>query len=162
MGLRMSKDIWIISDTHFGHDNIIKYCNRPFENVETMNEYMIEKWNSIIKDEDKVYHLGDVYFKDSSMLSKLNGKKRLILGNHDNGKDQKLNSVFQKIISYRMMGEFGIILSHIPIHEGSIKEGWINVHGHIHDKPVPTMRHRNVCVEELDYRPINIEDLRVK
>lgn len=161
----MANEIWVISDTHFGHTNILEYANRPFQNVDDMNEYMVERWNSVVKEGDKVYHLGDVYFKDASMLSQLNGKKRLILGNHDDGRDKKLLAVFQKILSYRMMPQFGLIFSHIPIHEKSLLRSGqecVNVHGHIHEKPQISPRHRNVCVEELDYTPINIEDLRIK
>ena len=74
-------NLFVISDTHFGHANIIKYCNRPFSSVEEMNERMIENWNSVVTVQDHVYHLGDVYFgnETSNFFHRLNGKKRLIL-----------------------------------------------------------------------------------
>jgi calcineurin-like phosphoesterase family protein len=83
----MSK-IFFTSDHHFGHNNIIKFSNRPFENVEEMNEVLIEKWNSKINPEDEVYHLGDFGMtKDTeqiaNILDKLNGTKYLIVGNHE-------------------------------------------------------------------------------
>lgn len=88
-------NIWIISDTHFNHKNILgftdsegkKFRGDLFKDVSDMNEQMIYNWNSVIKPEDKVYHLGDVYFgsqpEADAILSRLMGKKRLIVGNHD-------------------------------------------------------------------------------
>ena len=75
-----------------GHANIIKYCNRPFETVERMNKEMIKKWNSVVKEGDKIYHLGDFIFgkKDiaAEIISRLNGNIYLIKGNHDHMKNQ--------------------------------------------------------------------------
>jgi calcineurin-like phosphoesterase family protein len=163
----MSRNIWVISDTHFGHANIVEYSNRPFSNVEEMDEFMVTAWNETVKDGDIVYHLGDVYFgnKGAENLQKLKGRKRLILGNHDTGKDPKLTSVFQKISVWRMFPEFGLLLSHVPIHAGSLfhKNGKLkNVHGHIHENKIDDERYRCVCVEHTEYRPINIEELRVR
>ena len=164
-------DIWVISDTHWGHGNIIEYCNRPYRNYLQMDWDMVERWNSIVKPQDKVYHLGDVYMQCSkgyieNILRNLNGKKRLILGNHDNGKDQILQRYFQKIDVWRMLPEFGLLLTHVPVHESTLDRGskgkLLNVHGHIHDKPSPSKDHRCVCVEQINYIPISIEDLRVK
>lgn len=168
----MSRDIWIISDTHFGHENIIRYCNRPFVNAREADEKMIDNWNSVVKDDDIVYHLGDVYFgvNGRDALAKLKGRKRLIIGNHDDGKDQFLHKHFQKIMVWRMFPEFGLLLSHIPLDRSSL-ERWennklshylMNVHGHIHDRNSPTSDHCNVSVEQINYTPINIEELRVK
>jgi len=163
----MSRNIWVISDTHFGHANIVEYSNRPFSNVEEMDEFMVTAWNETVKDGDIVYHLGDVYFgnKGAENLQKLKGRKRLILGNHDTGKDTKLTSVFQKISVWRMFPEFGLLLSHVPIHVGSLfhkKGNLTNVHGHIHENKIDDDRYRCVCVEHTQYRPINIEELRVR
>lgn len=168
----MSRDIWVISDTHFGHDNIINYCGRPFANAEIMDEKLIENWNSVVKEGDIVYHLGDVYFgvNGRDALRHLNGRKRLILGNHDDGKDKYLQNTFQKISVWRMFPEFGLLLTHVPVHESAL-ERWerpdlkynlINIHGHIHEKPAPSKDHRNVSVEQINYTPINIEELRIK
>lgn len=173
----MSRDIWVVSDTHFGHDNIIKYCNRPFTNAKEADQLMIDNWNSVVKEGDIVYHLGDVYFGESGRhaLTKLKGRKRLILGNHDNGKDKLLHNTFQKIMVWRMFPELGLLLTHVPVHESSLEryygathaeverfDNLVNVHGHIHDKPSPSPLHRNVSVEQTNYTPINIEELRVK
>ncbi len=79
--------IFIVSDTHFNHANIIKYACRPFENIQDMNQALIEGWNSVVRPNDKVFHLGDFGFgtdeQITSILSQLNGNKTLILGNHD-------------------------------------------------------------------------------
>jgi len=171
----MERNIWVTSDTHFNHTNIIQYCGRPFGNSELMNECLIENWNSVVKDQDIVYHLGDVYMggdrqETYHLLSQLKGRKRLILGNHDNGKDQILQRNFQKITIWRMFTEFGLLLTHVPVDPSSLFRGktgneenppkLLNIHGHIHNKQSPTEDHRCVCVEHTNYTPINIEELR--
>jgi calcineurin-like phosphoesterase family protein len=167
-------DIWVISDTHFNHENIIGYGQRPFYNVTDMNETMIERWNSVVKDTDKIYHLGDVYMSDgdrmNSILHRLKGKKRLILGNHDNGRDQILQKHFKKIDVWRDFRDFGLLLTHVPVHQSALRRGFkrgkeeslVNIHGHIHQNKSPDGPYRCVCVEHTDYFPINIEELRVK
>ena len=169
-------EIYIISDTHFGHENIIKYCGRPFTSAKKMNEAMVERWNAIIKPEDKVYHLGDVYFPGvvktpmhwSQFFAQLHGHKRLILGNHDNGKDQILQRTFEKIGVWRMFPEYGLLLTHVPVHESALKRGptgnetnprsLVNVHGHIHDNMSPAGPYINACVEWTNYKPMHIEE----
>ena len=84
--------VFIISDTHFGHENIIKYCNRPFSSVEEMDEKMIKNWNETVSNNDVVLHLGDFGLGKkeyiASIVKRLNGKKILIMGNHDNWSEQ--------------------------------------------------------------------------
>lgn len=79
--------LWFTSDTHFGHANIIKFCNRPFDDVDQMNEAIIDNWNHVVGPDDIVFHLGDValgpWEKWDSLLTRLNGYKILVVGNHD-------------------------------------------------------------------------------
>jgi calcineurin-like phosphoesterase family protein len=171
-------NIFVISDTHFNHANILNFTNdagelvRPgFESVEAMNEHIIEKWNSVVGPNDHVYHLGDVHFgaklrakENAAILRRLNGKKRLVLGNHDDGKDPLLHEFFEKIMLWRMFKEFGVVLSHTPMHPAVLGEArWdgsaINIHGHIHRNVSPSPKHINVSVEAIDYTPKLIPDL---
>ena len=162
------REIFILSDTHFGHSNILKFTDsttgarvRPlWESADDMDEYMIQKWNDTVRDQDIVYHLGDVYFaKGREILPRLRGRKRLILGNHDNGKDQNLHKCFEKILMWRMFPEFNCLLTHVPIHESNFSKVEYNLHGHIHQNTSPTPRHINCCVEVQDYTPKSIEVL---
>ena len=179
----MARDIWVISDTHFDHANILNFTDREgrptrgdrFTDVEDMNEQMIANWNSVVKPGDKVYHLGDVLFgtrKEEWMnknMPRLNGQKRLIVGNHDNIKFMAAGGWWSKIDLWRMWPEFGLLFTHVPVHNSTLGEShrfgegsMVNVHGHIHQNPSPTEFHRCVCVEQINYTPINIEELRVR
>ena len=162
------RDIFVVSDTHFGHANILKFTDsttgeriRPhWDNVEQMDEDMITLWNSVVKDNDIVYHLGDVYFRNGAeILPRLKGRKRLILGNHDNGKDQNLLKHFDKIMMWRMFPEFNCLLSHVPVHESTLFKVQYNLHGHIHQNASPTPNHINCSVEVQEYTPKPIEEL---
>ncbi len=162
----MSK-IYIISDTHFGHENILRFRDsntneliRNFSDIHDMNEHIVQRWNAVVTDEDIIYHLGDVYFgKGWEVLERLKGRKRLILGNHDNGKDQKLQKYFQKIVMWRMFPEYNCLLTHVPVHESSLFKVQYNLHGHIHQQASPTEKHINCSVEVQDYMPKLITDL---
>lgn len=162
------RNIFVVSDTHFGHANILKFTDsttgeriRPqFSSVEEMDEHMVERWNSVVKDEDIVYHLGDVYFEHGhKVLSRLKGRKRLILGNHDNGKSSHLQANFQKILMWRMFPEHNCVLTHVPIHESGMYKVRYNLHGHIHQNPSPGEQWINCSVEVQDYTPRAIEEL---
>lgn len=127
---------WFISDTHFNHENIIKYCNRPFETKEEMDEYMIKKWNSVVKEGDTVYHLGDFalglsFDEHLKLVSKLQGDIVLIYGNHDRKGVGFMERVgFKEVHKKRLiLGKY--ILTHRPQDESQIPEGFINFHGHM-------------------------------
>jgi len=160
------KNTFVISDTHFGHHNIIQYCQRPFASAEDMDEIMVQRWNEVVKTGDKVYHLGDVYMSRGNgnadrILARLNGTKVLILGNHDNAKDQTLQRHFKRIYAYRFLPDFQVTLSHIPVEENSIQRRTIlNLHGHTHDKGSPRGPYRCACVELTGYKPVALEELR--
>ena len=160
------RKIFTISDTHFGHENILKFTDgegaylRPFKSIDEMNTCIIDNWNSVVSDQDIVYHLGDVFMRKGwECLKSLNGRKRLILGNHDTGKSKHLQDAFQKISVWRMFPELGIVLTHIPIIIPEKAKYSINIHGHIHDKKSPTENHINVSCEAVNYMPVNIEEL---
>jgi len=146
---------WLISDTHFYHENIIKYCNRPFNTVTAMNFAMIENWNGVVDKDDTVYHLGDFalgrscdYVKRvNAILDLLNGKKYLIKGNHDR-KVAQLN--FEDVFNGLVLD--GFMLSHVP------KETeLVNIHGHVHNNmPFHYMVNKyNVSVDVIGFTPIN-------
>jgi calcineurin-like phosphoesterase family protein len=167
-------NIWVTSDTHFNHANILNFTDsegnkvRPFTSVEDMNQTMIERWNEVVKPGDKVYHLGDVFFgsKDSfkQLWPKLNGSKRLIVGNHDDIPFLSSGGFFQKVQMWRVFREWSITMSHVPIHSSGfynykLDKPTLNVHGHIHQNPSPEGPYHCVCVEQTDYYPVHIEEL---
>jgi calcineurin-like phosphoesterase family protein len=163
----MNKETFVISDTHFGHANIIKFVDknnnniRPFSDVEEMDSYMIEKWNSVVKDGDRVYHLGDVVINRRCLpiLDKLNGKKVLIKGNHDIFRLRDYVKYFDDIRAYKVIPEYGIIMSHIPIHPESLKRWKLNIHGHLHNNKLDDPKYKNVSVECINYTPLNLKEL---
>jgi len=171
--MKRKRDTWVISDTHLFHENILKFTDkegkkiRSFSSIKEMNECILEKWNSVVKPGDIVYHLGDVFIGDSGSFLKLwpkfHGRKRLILGNHDDARFLSQGALFQKVQLWRLWKEEKLIFSHIPLHRSSIdegnREGFINVHGHIHQNSSPEGPYKNVSCEVVDYTPVNIEDL---
>ena len=182
--MKLDRNIWLISDTHFFHEKILTFTDGAtgelirgsrFANVTEMNECMADNWVSTVKKDDIIYHLGDVMIGPKeeflTLFNKLPGRKRLILGNHDDAKFLVQNNVFQKVLMWRMFPEMGLLLSHVPLHESSLRHGnphdpnvktMLNVHGHIHQNLSPTINHRNVSVEAINYTPINIEEIRIK
>ena len=168
----MSRNYWVISDTHFFHANSLKWGrNEVFSSVEEMNETMVSNWNSVVRPGDKVYHLGDVLMGPSSpvernsLMGRLAGSKRLIVGNHDDVKYMVQNRWFQKIQLWKVFNEFNCIMTHVPIHQDSLVErlavrGGFNLHGHTHFDGSPEGPYRSACVELNNYTPVNLETLR--
>lgn len=136
---------------------------RSFSSVEEMDETIIERWNAVVKHDDYVYHLGDVIFdtrKTASIFTRLNGKKRLILGNHDAVKGSVLINYFEKVVLWQRFDDLGIIATHLPMHEsGLVGKYTRNVHGHIHNQELPSPNHLCVSVERTDFRPVNLSEL---
>lgn len=167
------QNVFLVSDTHFGHANICKFTNedgsplRPWDDVNEMDEDMVRFWNEIVRPNDKVYHLGDLVINDRHLktIERLNGTKVLIKGNHDTAKLSKYVPLFKDVRSYHVLK--GLIFSHIPIHEDSLNRFGCNVHGHLHgglvkkDGIIDT-RYFNVCVEHTNFRPILLEDVKTR
>lgn len=155
-------NVFFVSDTHFGHENIIKYCNRPYANAEEMTKDLIARWNATITKRDTVYHLGDVCFKSEHLpiMDELNGaKKILILGNHDQLPISDYASYFDEI--YGMTQYKGFWLSHCPMHPDELRNKK-NIHGHTHTNNMTGSTkgmYKNVSVENIDYKPISFAEL---
>lgn len=167
--------IFYTSDLHFGHRNVIEFDKRPFESVQEMEEVLIQKWNDKVKAEDEVYILGDFVYrsdKDSSyFLKKLNGKKHLIVGNHDRTmlKNNKAMRMFESVSTLKTIrdGNHYVILCHYPLCEWEMDHyGSIHLYGHIHNNQQDTydfMKNRknayNVGCMLHDYAPVSLEEL---
>lgn len=141
-------NIWFTSDTHFGHKNIINFCERPFESTDEMDEFIIKNWNSKVGKEDVVFHLGDFAFATNKrwqeLIYKLNGTIYLILGNHDITRwpgDYTMN-LFHVVTNQMMLkidNKYKVYLNHFPFlcYDGVYRnpqDCTIQLHGHTHER----------------------------
>lgn len=157
--------MWFTSDTHYHHKNIIKYCNRPFETVEQMNDVLIEEYNKVVGPDDIVYHLGDFSFCPSSevenILSQLNGRKTLIHGNHDDRRVTGASGWYETCSSLLIdLGGVSIRLHHYPKGRDKYTETFY-LHGHTHNTIPPTSSSLDVGVDSAHhilgvYRPFSL------
>ena len=163
----MSYNIFIISDTHFSHENMYQFFNydgtklRPWDSAEDADDFMIEKWNSIVKPNDKVYHLGDVGINRNKLdiiMQKLNGTKVLIKGNHDKFKPKFYLQHFKDIRGCHNLDNF--LLTHIPVHPECKSKFKLNIHGHVHANSLTDPWYYNTCVEVNNYAPIPFEEIK--
>jgi len=177
--------IYITADNHFGHTNVIKYCKRPFSSVEEMDEVMIERWNSKVKRNDTVYHLGDFTLFGSKRaleyFSKLNGQIYIITNwnHHDKNWIGKIvgrpegmyqNTIYESkslhhvrlidTISYPLgLGKY-IVMCHYPIEEWDRKHyGSIHLHGHSHGNSRKIPNRYDVGVDCWDFYPVTLEEI---
>lgn len=163
---------WIISDTHFGHQNILTFMHdgkpvREFSSVQEMDEIMVQNWNNLVKPNDIVYHLGDVVIGTGdnanyiSILNRCNGIKELVKGNHDLLPGNIYHQYFRKVHAMIIDKKKKLIMTHIPIHLSCVDRFKINLHGHIHQSSVDDNRYINCCVDYPgnNYSPINMETI---
>lgn len=170
------KEQWFISDTHWGHKNILGFCPSRRQlgaDIEAHDEALIQRWNEMVSWGDVIYHLGDVAFgrrkANLDWMKRLNGRIFLLRGNHDTQPNCKWAAMVEDILPsvYPIPGLSDIVLSHAPIHQASMAGRWaLNVHGHMHDNVVllpggrtgqPDPRYMNISVEQIDFRPIPLE-----
>jgi len=171
--MNINLDTYVISDTHFGHDNIIKYCNRPEDHDFLMHLY----WTSIVQENDDILHLGDVmWYKHDTpwdesrtlvdVVKSLPGNKFLVKGNHDNKSNDWWGeigfTVLPKRVFYNYEGK-RILFTHYP--ENNFIMHWdINIHGHIHNHGYEVKEENgrqfiNVSVEVMGYAPVKLGDI---
>jgi len=150
--------IYLTSDTHFSHYNIIKYCNRPFYSAKEMNEVLIANWNSTVSPEDTIFHLGDFALtkreESAEIISRLNGYKILIRGNHDRSLQVMKELGFDEV--YNEYQYEGWLLKHHPERaESGIKQ----LAGHVHEKWSRIKDVINVGVDVRHFKPHTLEQL---
>lgn len=160
-------ELFFIGDTHFGHKNVLTFEHngeplRPFADLEEMHETIVERWNATVSPDDKIYHLGDVAFSKPGIrvMGRLNGRKRLIRGNHDLLKLNVYREYFNEVYGVRQID--GYWLTHVPISEHMLDQPRVkaNVHGHTHALTLPNPLYVNVSVEAINYTPLSFEEVR--
>lgn len=152
-------NVLFIADLHLGHKWMAYH--RGFQDEFYHDEHIIDQWNKKVHKRDIVYILGDITMNTNKhyyQLDKLNGRKIVVLGNHDNPRDvPELLKYVEKVggaVDYK-----GCFLTHIPIHESEIHRVRFNIHGHIHENVIEHDKYINVSAEVLDYIPKTLEEL---
>ena len=169
--------IWFTSDEHFFHKNVIRLCNRPFVNLDEMHKTLVDNHNSVVSKNDTVYHLGDFAFGRGDhvgeLILKLNGQHIFMKGNHDDWmKSKKIN--FDLLMNGNMV-DYGdeykeihyknemMVLCHYPMRTWNRSHyGVIQLYGHCHGNLESLKNQYDVGVDNNDYFPISIDDIRMK
>jgi calcineurin-like phosphoesterase family protein len=165
--IEITPNTWIISDTHFFHENIGNYCSRP----DKWQDLIIKNWNALVSPDELVLHLGDFALVKKSNFEKitniLNGKLFLLRGNHDRLGRTYCETQGVTLLNDPLLVEFGdhikLAFSHRPI--VPLSDGIINLHGHIHNVPPPPEgsnlgpNHINMSVEVREYRPWRLREI---
>ena len=160
----MSK-LFLTADTHFGHENIIKYENRPFMDKESMDAAIIKNWNSVVSKKDKVILAGDVSFygkdKTAEIIQQLNGKKILVKGNRDQRNNTWwLDVGFDEVSNYPIIYKEWFVIQHEPPTYYNDATPYFYIYGHVHSSEMYrtiTKQTACVCVERWDYTPVELE-----
>ena len=159
--------VWVWSDLHFGHQNIIRYTNRPFADAPAMDRQLYANWATAVDPADVLIFVGDVAMRAAvgeatwSRIRRAPGRtKRLVVGNHDlTGAGALRVDGFDDICSLLYAaGDPPLLFTHMPL--SKVPEGWVNVHGHTHAAPVTRSPHINVSVEHIRYRPLALPRIR--
>lgn len=168
--------VWFTSDNHFGHENIIRYCDRPFPSVEAMDAEMVHRWNAVVQPGDRVYVVGDFALapveRCIELLGTLNGQKHLIEGNHDRHrlKKRRYREAWASVDPLKEVTVLGpddetkkkIVLCHYAMEVWNLSHrGTWMLHGHSHGT-MPDDPHKlriDVGVDCHDYRPIHLEEI---
>ena len=173
-------NVFTCGDLHLGHRGITKFLRpdgskeRPWDDVEEMNEALITNWNSVVRPKDTVIVLGDFVINRSALplAARLNGTKELVMGNHDTMRAEEYLVYFKKLHGVKVFDDY--VMSHIPLHPASVIPRYKgNAHGHLHSgrvEPIGIEREyfiqdpRYVCVsmEQISYTPVAWEEIKKK
>ncbi len=176
---------WFTADAHFGHANIIRYCDRPYRSVEAMRSGLVRRWNAVVGESDRVFVLGDFALgrveETLGVLKELNGVKELLVGNHDRPFDPRprqraewtarylqagFHSVTHGTAGYTLAGHHPVLIGHFPYagdsHDADryadqrpYDSGLPIIHGHVHTTWHLNGRQLNVGVDVNDFTPVS-------
>ncbi|MCK9417616.1 hydrolase [Candidatus Dojkabacteria bacterium] len=162
---------YFTADHHFGHTNVIKFCNRPFSSVEEMDDKLIQYWNEKVTKKDNVFILGDFFWKANveyckNILEQLNGHKYMIIGSHDHFiKKIELQKYFVFVKKYHVYKKENIraVLFHNPLFSwDGMDHGVYHFFGHVHNKYIcingNTMAY-NVGVDVNNFTPVSLNEI---
>jgi calcineurin-like phosphoesterase family protein len=157
--------VYFTSDHHFGHSGARSLYRRPFASVAEMDRQMIDRWNSVIKPDDEVWHLGDFAVRQPparvmSLLSELHGRKHLVTGNNDDAGVTECAG-WNSVRAYAEVTVDGMsfVLCHYPFRTWrNMGKGAINLHGHSHGRLKPQPRQVDVGVDVWDFQPVQCAD----
>jgi calcineurin-like phosphoesterase family protein len=155
----MTNRVFVVADTHFGHKNILNFEKeyRPFSSIEEHDEALVDRWNSAVRPKDTVWHLGDVLFgfHNFPTLARLNGIKRLVMGNHDRYPAVKYLEYFNSL--HGAASRSGYLLTHIPVNPNQFRRYKGNIHGHLHHNKLEDPRYVCVSVEHNNLAPVLLD-----
>lgn len=167
------------SDLHLGHSNIIRFCNRPYASIDEMDEALVSNWNERVKAHDVVWVLGDVSFshpqRTFELLNRLNGFKKLVLGNHDKSirTQQHLRSCFNEVTDgFKELylqdedvhqAHFAVLCHYPMLTWNRSFYGALHLHGHHHNptpiRPDETLKRYDVGVDANNYAPVSLREV---
>ncbi|MEF2550932.1 DUF433 domain-containing protein [Aurantimonas sp. A2-1-M11] len=162
-------EIFFTADTHYGHRGIIEMCQRPFFDVEDMDEGLVRRWNDRVRKNDAVYHLGDFAMKSTAercteIFGRLNGRKHLIIGNHDRLKVRNLPWASQpqdRILLRHPDEKLPLVLDHYALRTWpGVHYGAIHLYGHSHGNLQGIGRSVDVGVDVWDFQPVTLDEIR--
>jgi len=159
---------WFTADTHFGHQNILKICKRPFDTIEEMDRTLIANWNSVVGKNDQVFHLGDFAYRADQRLmrrvfSQLNGQKFLIEGNHDTEHTRQLKWSDVSQIRETSVGGQRIVMCHYALRSwAGLHHGAVHLYGHSHGSLPGTYHSEDVGVDVYGFTPVSWPTIKAR
>lgn len=160
-------NVFFTADTHFGHAGVIKMSSRPFSNVDEMDETLIADFNAVVRKTDIVWHLGDFWYKSpkpaNAYLSRLNGTKHLIVGNHDGARTRELPWASVQESAQIAVDGHRLVLGHYPWAEwaGYWRQS-VHLYGHVHGRREGVGRSCDVGVDAWQFRPVSLDEILVR
>jgi calcineurin-like phosphoesterase family protein len=154
--------IFLTADTHFDHENIVGFCERPFSDVNEMNEALVRNWNETVSKHDIVFHLGDFCFNIEtfdSFIPRLNGHINIVPGGHDKWVRRAGNkvAVLPPLVTIEV-GKIVVVLCHYAMRVWDREHyGSYHCYGHSHGRLPGLGRSMDVGVDAWDYRPITLD-----